>query len=179
MKKGAVGVESPSMSEALETQNPFHVFGLPAAYEIDIKALDKAYLRLQQVWHPDRFTNATASDKEIAHTTTARLNHCYQLLKNPLQRAEILLEITLPAKPMQPSSSVLMDQFSLQENIATLTIGAEIEAIREKITKQKEQEEKKLQHYLQEKNLLAWDSYFTLSFLQKTLDELKQKLQKL
>ena len=60
-------------------QNLYHVLGVrPDGEDVVIKA---AYRALMLKYHPD--TNKTASAKEQAQ----KINHAYQILSDPIQRA--------------------------------------------------------------------------------------------
>lgn len=74
-------------------QNHFELFDLPVSFDLDSKALDAAYLKVQAQTHPDRFANATAAEKRVAMQWTIRANEAYQALKKPLSRAQYLCEL--------------------------------------------------------------------------------------
>jgi molecular chaperone HscB len=74
-------------------QNHFDLFQLPAAFAIDMGALDAAYRDVQGQVHPDRFVNATDAEKRVAMQWATRANEAYQTLKNPQKRAQYLCEL--------------------------------------------------------------------------------------
>jgi molecular chaperone HscB len=74
-------------------QNHFDLFNLPQRFAIDGAALDTAYRDVQSRVHPDRFVNASDSEKRVAMQWTTRANEAYQTLKSPLQRARYLCEL--------------------------------------------------------------------------------------
>jgi molecular chaperone HscB len=74
-------------------QNHFELFNLPARFDIDLAALDSAYRDVQGRVHPDRFVNATDTEKRVAMQWATRANEAYQTLKNPLKRARYLCEL--------------------------------------------------------------------------------------
>lgn len=74
-------------------QNHFELFNLPVSFDLDNKALDAAYLKVQAQTHPDRFADATAAEKRVAMQWTIRANEAYQILKKPLSRAKYLCEL--------------------------------------------------------------------------------------
>lgn len=73
-------------------QNHFELFDLPVSFEIDLSALDAAYLKVQGQTHPDRFADATAAEKRVAMQWAIRANEAYKTLKKPLSRAQYLCE---------------------------------------------------------------------------------------
>jgi len=66
------------------------------------------------------FTNKAALEQELAHKNTAHMNQGYKLLKNTVQRAELLLHLCFLTLTPQLSVSILMEQFDLHEKIAAL-----------------------------------------------------------
>jgi molecular chaperone HscB len=74
-------------------QNHFELFNLPAKFDIDLSALDTAYRDVQGRVHPDRFVNASDTEKRVAMQWATRANEAYQTLKNPLKRARYLVEL--------------------------------------------------------------------------------------
>jgi molecular chaperone HscB len=74
-------------------QNHYELFHLPARFDVDLPALDSAYREVQGRVHPDRFVNATDTEKRVAMQWATRANEAYQTLKNPLKRARYLCEL--------------------------------------------------------------------------------------
>jgi molecular chaperone HscB len=74
-------------------QNHFALFHLPQRFAIDTAALDAAYHDVQNQVHPDKFTNATDSEKRVAMQWATRANEAYQTLKSPFKRAAYLCEL--------------------------------------------------------------------------------------
>jgi len=73
------------------TQNFFELFGLPARFELDADALDRAYRDIQATVHPDRFVNAGEAERRLSMQQATHVNEAYQALKNPIRRAAYLL----------------------------------------------------------------------------------------
>ncbi len=69
----------------------FTLLGLERTYDVDGAVLRKAYLRVSRETHPDRFD---ASDADEAMQLNARLNEANRVLKDPVLRAEYLLELS-------------------------------------------------------------------------------------
>lgn len=74
-------------------QNHFELFHLSQRFAVDMAALDKAYREVQSRVHPDRFVNATDTEKRVAMQWATRANEAYQTLKNPFKRAAYLCEL--------------------------------------------------------------------------------------
>ena len=73
----------------------FAILDMPAGCQLDLQLLDAQYRKRQAVWHPDRFVNAPESEKRQALQQTSLLNDAYNILKQPLRRAEHLLDLRL------------------------------------------------------------------------------------
>lgn len=80
-------MESHSISD-----NHFEILGLPVAFEISESDLESAYLRQQMTYHPDRFVKALPGTKALASECSQKINRAYALLKDPLTRAQALLQ---------------------------------------------------------------------------------------
>src|SRR5262245_21310078 len=79
--------------------NHFARLGLPAALDLELASLDRAYFALQRQWHPDRFANRSPNERARASAEAAALNDAYRTLKAPLSRAVYLAELKGVALP--------------------------------------------------------------------------------
>ena len=75
------------------SRNHFELFGLPTRYRVDESALEHAYRALQADVHPDRHATAGDAQKRQALQASARVNEAYDTLRDPVSRAEYLLDI--------------------------------------------------------------------------------------
>lgn len=80
--------------------DPFEVLRMDKQYSLNLKILEKHYFEEQKKTHPDRFVNATEEKKREILKRSSEVNQAYLLLKDPLQRAVILIE----AKGLKPLS---------------------------------------------------------------------------
>jgi molecular chaperone HscB len=55
--------------------------------------LDEAFRTLSRKLHPDRFARASAQERRYSLEQTTRLNDAYKTLKDPVRRAEHLLQL--------------------------------------------------------------------------------------
>jgi molecular chaperone HscB len=90
-------------------QNHFELFDLPAKFDIDMTALDTAYRDVQGRVHPDRFVNASDTEKRVAMQWATRANEAYQTLKNPLKRARYLVELNGVDLQTESNTAMPMD----------------------------------------------------------------------
>ena len=72
--------------------NYFELFGLPQSYEVDIALLEERYLAISRNIHPDKFATAGEEMQAFALRASASVNSAYDVLRDPLHRAEYLLE---------------------------------------------------------------------------------------
>ena len=84
----------------------FSLFGLPACFVADERALEEAYKRVQAHIHPDRFAAAPAAERRVAMQWAARANEAFQTLRSPLRRAAYLCELN--GTPIDAESNTAM-----------------------------------------------------------------------
>jgi molecular chaperone HscB len=70
---------------------PFEVFGLAPAFAVDAKALKQRLLKLSRLLHPDYYAAGDAATRATAERNTALLNESYDVLADPVQRADWLV----------------------------------------------------------------------------------------
>jgi len=80
--------------EMLESISYFELFGVEQKFDIDTQELDKTFYKLQNLFHPDRFT-AKDDDGLVksSNTYSSYINNGYRLLKDDFERAKYLLEM--------------------------------------------------------------------------------------
>ena len=71
----------------------FGVLGLPRQYAVDISAVEAAHQRLSRQLHPDRFATADPRARRASLGHTVQLNQAWRIVKDPVRRAEYLLEL--------------------------------------------------------------------------------------
>lgn len=108
-------------------QNYFELFGLPEAFELDLKALSARYQALQKTLHPDRFAGASERERRISLQQAAQVNTAFQALKDPLARARYLLELQGAAVNDETNTirdpEFLEQQMELREELAEIRLG--------------------------------------------------------
>ncbi|WP_448569039.1 co-chaperone HscB [Thalassotalea ganghwensis] len=99
--------------------NYFEIFGLPEVFNIDTTALTERYQSIQKSVHPDKFAHASSQDRNLAVKKSTLVNDAFQTLKNPLKRAQYMLElrgVELPNEQASFSDNMfLMRQMELRE----------------------------------------------------------------
>ncbi|KAI9484051.1 MAG: Co-chaperone HscB, C-terminal oligomerization domain-containing protein [Benjaminiella poitrasii] len=61
-------------------------------FDIDLKAMKRRFLMLQQKAHPDSFSNGSKRELNYAQLQSSVINRAYHTLKNPLSRAQYILK---------------------------------------------------------------------------------------
>ncbi|EHD0128897.1 MULTISPECIES: co-chaperone HscB [Vibrio] len=101
--------------------NHFELFGLPSQFTLDGSLLSSQFRELQKRFHPDNFATGSERDRLMAVQKAAQINDAYQVLKNPISRAEYILaeqgvEIRGEQQTMQ-DPMFLMEQMELREEL--------------------------------------------------------------
>jgi len=71
----------------------FAVLGLPRKFEVDLGAAEAAYKDLSRRLHPDRFAKADPRARKAALARTVEINDAWRTVKDPIKRAEYLLDL--------------------------------------------------------------------------------------
>jgi molecular chaperone HscB len=122
-------------------QNYFEILGLPPSFALEAKPLEKAYFAAQRATHPDRFIGKPEAERVAAITRSQLVNDAYDTLKNPLTRAQHLLEMqgvfVFDEDNAQPvDSEILMEMMELRERLQDAAAeGAALMPVVEEIKK--------------------------------------------
>jgi molecular chaperone HscB len=71
----------------------FTCFGLPRRLAIDPQTLETKFYELSRAFHPDFYQNKSDEEQIISLGNSAMLNTAYRTLRDPIQRAEYLLDL--------------------------------------------------------------------------------------
>ena len=93
----------------------FSLFGLPARFDIDAQALERAWRAVAAQVHPDRYATASAAERRVAMQWAARANEAYRQLRDPLLRARYLCEQA--GVDLQTESNTAMDAAFLMQQM--------------------------------------------------------------
>ncbi len=101
--------------------NHFELFDLAPAYAIDLEALERSYLALQALVHPDRHAQAEAADRRASLALATDVNEAYRVLKDPVRRAKHLLELRGVDVGFETNTQMptdfLMQQLEMREDL--------------------------------------------------------------
>jgi molecular chaperone HscB len=71
----------------------FTCFGFPRRLTIDLHELEAKFYELSRAFHPDFYQNKSETEQSISLGNAATLNSAYRTLRDPIQRAEYLLDL--------------------------------------------------------------------------------------
>jgi len=71
----------------------FAVLGLPRLFDLHLTRVEETFKSLSRKLHPDRFARALPNERRFSLEQTTLLNDAYRTLKEPVRRAEHLLEL--------------------------------------------------------------------------------------
>ncbi|WP_194721638.1 Fe-S protein assembly co-chaperone HscB [Noviherbaspirillum malthae] len=168
-------------------QNHFELFQLPQQFAIDGAALDAAYREVQNRVHPDKYTNASGSEKRVAMQWATRANEAYQTLKNPFKRAAYLCELNGVDLQIESNTAMprqfLMQQMEWREALEEAKAEKDIDAL-ERLDRElraaRKEELEDIGRILDEKNFTeAAQRVRQLMFLEKFAEEVQAVFEQL
>lgn len=168
--------------------NYFELFGLPSQFNLDGSLLSSQFRELQKRFHPDNFASASERDRLLAVQKASQINDAYQVLKNPISRAEYMLsengaDIRAEQQTMQ-DPMFLMEQMELREELEEIADKADSEDalfdFESKVSKMYKHHLRTVEDELNgELWLQAADSVRKLKFIAKLKNEIEQVEDKL
>jgi molecular chaperone HscB len=69
----------------------YDALGLEPKLALDLDDLKKRFYDRSRQWHPDRFSRASADEKQKSEEMTSMLNDAFRTLREPVTRAEYFL----------------------------------------------------------------------------------------
>jgi molecular chaperone HscB len=116
-------------------KNFFELFGLVAAFQIDLTRLEQAYRDLQSQVHPDKFAHLSDAERRLSMQWATQANEAYQTLRRPLDRARYLLKLhgvdTQEETNTAMSPAFLMQQMEWREAIGEASAAKDAGALEE------------------------------------------------
>lgn len=112
----------------------FTLLGMAQRYDLDLAELRRRYLQLARGLHPDRFDPARNSDAALSVRLSARLNRAHEVLADPVQRAEYVLERAGGPSAVEEKSvppAVLAEALELREQLEEARAAGDEATIRE------------------------------------------------
>lgn len=101
----------------------FSLLNIPFAFDIDQAQLEAEYFKAQRLFHPDRFIGKPTEERNQALQKSMDINKAYETLKNPLKRAQYLLqmqgiEVGGEHDSVKPSQELLIEIIELREQLS-------------------------------------------------------------
>jgi molecular chaperone HscB len=119
-------------------KNYFAIFNSPVTFNVDLNALAVLNRDLQKLVHPDRFASGTDKEKRLAMQQTSHLNLAYQTLKDPVTRAQYMLQLQDVAANAETDTTMdtafLMEQMEIREAIAEVREQSNALAVLDQLT---------------------------------------------
>lgn len=103
-------------------QNFFEIFQIPKSFALNLHELEQRYFALQREAHPDRQIGKSEAQRIVAIERSMAVNDGYDVLKDPLQRAEHLLAlagilVNSDHDTVKPDASLLMEMMEMREHL--------------------------------------------------------------
>jgi len=113
---------------------------MQTVFAIEPNDLDQRFQQLQRVLHPDKFASASDAERRWSVQAAARVNEAYQTLKQPLKRANYLLELQglmlNEETDTQMDPMFLMEQMELREALGDVESASDPYAALDKLSTQ-------------------------------------------
>jgi molecular chaperone HscB len=159
------------------------LFGLAPAFRLDQAALEKAYRDIQSRVHPDRFAASGDAERRASLQWTTRVNEAYRTLKNPVRRAQHILElhgvdVAFETNTQMPTD-FLLRQLDLREELDRAKAKKDeglLDGLRARLADDRKELEKSLEDLIDRKRQYqaAADEVRKLMFLEKVDSEIDQ-----
>lgn len=128
-----------------QVQNFFTLLGLPESCNVDEALLERNYRKAQGQWHPDRFAAAPPAERLAALQQASLLNDAHSTLKNPLRRAEYLLQLNgvdiHKNNQAMLDGAFLMAQMEQREELEELLAGRDQSGLAELLARTRAQQD--------------------------------------
>ncbi len=159
----------------------FQLLGINREFDINLEELENSYLRLQQLFHPDKYIEL--SEKEIKYSTllSSMINDAYQKLNNSVSRATLLLNLfgfTLPSeKTSYNDSEVLEEVMEIQNKFFDAENSESKNVILENLNSRIDKTKNDISKSFKSKNYeVAHKLNIKLSYLEKIKTDFKKHL---
>ena len=99
--------------------NEFSIFNSDTKVIINLESLEKNYLELQKIFHPNKFVGLSSREIEASNHYSSKINEAYDSLKNYVKRINLILEksgvSTTDESKTFKNSQILEDVMEIQE----------------------------------------------------------------
>lgn len=108
--------------------NYFQLIGVDENYDLKINEVQNKYRQLQNLLHPDRFSNSTEREKELSENLSSLVNKAYGTLSHPLQRGLYMLKLNnveIPEGTTSLNPGFLMEIMEKNEEVEAASKDAD------------------------------------------------------
>lgn len=103
--------------------DPFATLGLEPTFDLDLGEAEKRHRELSKTLHPDRYAGRGAAERRQALGKAIEVNEAWRVLRDPLRRAEAMLEkLGLAVEEGQEPKAdpeLLMDMMDRREELSS------------------------------------------------------------
>lgn len=114
--------------------DPFEILGAPRRFDLDLAVIEKTHRELSRALHPDRFSQAGASERRAALEKAATVNEAFRVLRDPIKRAEALFRLAGwsvdEGSAPKASGEFLMDMMEQREELAEARAKKDLAKVR-------------------------------------------------
>jgi molecular chaperone HscB len=103
----------------------YDALGLAPKLALDPEELKKRFYERSRQWHPDRFSRASAEEKQRSEEMTSMLNDAFRTLRDPVTRAEYFLRESGVELSKDAPPELLEEVFELNMALEELRGGDE------------------------------------------------------
>ncbi|XP_069138489.1 iron-sulfur cluster co-chaperone protein HscB-like [Argopecten irradians] len=156
----------------------FQILDSEETFDVDLKTLAITYKELQKVLHPDKYSQKTQKERELAEIQSSMVNKAYTTLTKPLSRALYLLELNkLPVE--EANSDVdpdfLMEIMEINEELADADSPESIQAIQNENNERIDDCFMEISNAFKDKNiLLAREHVIKMTYYVNVDDKIKE-----
>ena len=128
-------LHSAAVCDYCHTLNPisaptdyFQLLGVDRRFDLDADELRRKYLALNRHAHPDFHTAETPEVRELSLNISSAVNDAYRTLRDPISRAEYLLEVlggSSSASDKSTPDGFLAEMMELQEQVNEAAAGGD------------------------------------------------------
>lgn len=115
--------------------DPFAILGLEPRFDLDLAAVEVRHRELSRTLHPDRHAGKPAAERRQALSLAIEVNDALRVLKDPVRRAEALLErsgvrVSEDGKEPPAAPEFLMDVLELREELSAAQRAADLSRVK-------------------------------------------------
>jgi molecular chaperone HscB len=163
----------------------FQLFGVPRRFEQDRAALDERWRALQAEVHPDRFAAEGQAAQRVAMQWAVRVNEAYRRLKDPLQRAAYLCQLSGVPVDIENNTAMpagfLVQQLEWRESLEEAHTVDDVQALADEVAARKRAAFDQLRRTIDESGDIAAaaEQVRALMFVERFAEDIDHKLEAL